>query len=78
MIPGFIVAPTFGHGAGTLLSAFFHTAVHSDPKSRTEIMILSKEDNEDDEYVDPTPEEMLDWIYADEDSRPEEDQYGDC
>lgn len=36
--------------------------------------IMDDDFNEDD-YVDPTPEEILDWMYADEDSRPEEDEY---
>ena len=39
-------------------------------------IILHFSDDEDDEdYEDPFNEEILDWMYADEDSRPEEDEY---
>ncbi len=41
------------------------------------IMRFSDDSDDDSEYEDPSPEELLDWIYSDEDSRPEEDQYGD-
>ena len=48
-------------------SRIFHR-LNSDTKSQTIV-------DEDEGYEDPSPEEILDWIYADEDSRPEEDQY---
>lgn len=67
---------SFGHSTGNILSTFFHEAVNAAPKVFTVIMNLSEEDDDDDDYVDPTPEEILDWIYVDEDSRPEENQYG--
>lgn len=70
--------PSFGRGAGTILSTFFQAVVKATPKVITVIMNLTEENDDDDDYVDPTPEEILDWMYADEDSRPEEDQYGDC
>ena len=41
------------------------------------IMRFSDDSDDDSDYEDPSPEELLDWIYSDEDSRPEEDQYGD-
>ncbi len=71
------ITPSFGHGSGSLLSTFFHAAVKAAPKAISVIMKLNGEDDDDDDYVDPTPEEILDWMYADEDSRPEEDQYGE-
>ena len=41
------------------------------------IMRFESEDD-DSEYEDPSPEELLKWIYADDDDRiPEEDQYGE-
>lgn len=39
------------------------------------MMKLTAGDNDEDDYEDPTNEEILDWMYADEDSRPEEDEY---
>jgi hypothetical protein len=68
---------SFGRSNGNILSTFFHAAVNAAPIAITVILKLSEENDEDDDYVDPTPEEILDWMYADEDSRPEEDQYGD-
>lgn len=68
---------SFGRSTGTILSTLFHAEFKVAPKVFTVIMNLSEEDDDDDDYVDPTPEEILDWIYTDEDSRPEEDQYGD-
>lgn len=69
--------PFFGRGTDTILSTFFHAAVKATPKVITVIMNLSEENDDDNDYVDPSPEEILDWMYADEGSRPEEDQYGD-
>lgn len=69
--------PSFGRGAESPLSTLFHAAVKAAPKVITVIMKHNGEDEDDDDHVDPTPEEILDWMYPDEDSRPEEDQYGD-
>lgn len=69
--------PSFGRSAESLLSIFFHTAIKVAPKVIPAIMKHNGEEDEDDDYVDPTPDEILDWMYPDEDSRPEEDQYGD-
>ena len=69
--------PSFVKGASTIISSFFQAAAKAAPKVVTGIMSLSEENDDDEDYVDPTPEEILDWMYADEDSRPEEDQYGE-
>lgn len=73
----FIFNP-FAHGAASILSLLSGRRNHPALRHVKNFLMQCSSDDGDGDYRDPSPEEILDWMYAgDDDRRPEEDRYGD-
>lgn len=74
--PIFVFNP-FAQGSTSILRTFIGRHGKAIHQLFSRYIMQFTEDDDDSDYEDPSPEEVLDWIYPDPDSRPEEDQYGE-
>lgn len=69
------LSPISGQSTGVILSTFFQGEGMTAAPRVLNIILHFSDDEDAEDYEDPSNEEILDWMYADEDSRPEEDEY---